>query len=294
MATAGLDPGKRVGESGLNPWGAANGGQGMYVDGQFAGYRAPDTVGGVPVTGGPSATPTATGTAATPASMQSLQRAGGVPTSSGGGYTPSTFSPDLENERIRQLTLNNGIANREDEQAFQKELAALKGQQSTDATTKDQDFQMRLLNSQQSAAKTAQDRMFEFVTPWLNNAASTPHVNPTSDADAKVAEDAAFARAKDRTADIARSSLMSLRASAAERGVNVAGGTNPALLASEGNLMAKASQPLSDLVRQQAIDATTRAQSVADRNYQGEITQAGQRMALAPSILSLLKVGGLY
>jgi hypothetical protein len=120
----------------------------------------------------------------------------------------------------------------------------------------------------------------------------TPPVD--DDALAKSAQSAAFARAKDQTSDLARSSLMTLRSAAAERGVNVAGGTNPALLSEESRTLQAAQKPLSDLTRQQAIDTSDRAQAVSDRDYAGNIALQGQKASLAPSLISLLKVGGLY
>jgi hypothetical protein len=160
-----------------------------------------------------------------------------------------------------------------------------------------------------------QDRMMAYIAPFLSSflgsGSSAPGggtsstsaaasgggiVTPPADDDALAgaARTAAFNRAKDQTADLARSSLMTLRAAGAERGVNVAGGTNPALLSEESRTLSAANRPLSDLVRQQAVDTSTRADSVADRNYQGNIALQGQKAALAPSLLSLLKVGGLY
>jgi len=115
-----------------------------------------------------------------------------------------------------------------------------------------------------------------------------------SEADTEAARTAAFARAKDRAANLARTSLMTLRASAAERGVNVAGGTNPALLSEESRTLAQASQPLTDLNRDQALTEADRANTVADRNFAGNLATRSQNMSLAPSLMSLLRVGGMY
>jgi hypothetical protein len=171
--------------------------------------------------------------------------------------------------------------------------ASAKTQAERDAQLRDEAFQTSTAATAQSNAQANQARMLAMI-PGLMASITGPAVAAPSEVDTKAAEDAAFARAKDRTADLARSSLMTLRGAASEAGRNVSGGTNPALQASEGQLLAKANQPLADLTRQQAIDSTTRAQSVSDRNYAGNIALQGQKTALAPSMLSLLKVGGLY
>lgn len=184
--------------------------------------------------------------------------------------------------------------------ALERELAAATRAAAQATQERDEAFQKELDRQKNAEALAAQDKMLSLIQPYLlgltgTGTGTTPATDTTAqDALAQKAQTAAFGRAKDQTADLARSSLMALRAASAERGVNVAGGTNPALTGAEGRLIERSQAPLSNLVAQQAQDTSDRAQTVADRDYQGNITVQGQNKALAPSLLSLLKVGGLY
>lgn len=205
-------------------------------------------------------------------SMGSLARAAGSGSSSGGG---STYN--AEDERLRLAGLQNARDAVSEQERYDTEKAA-----TADAN-----------------ARAAQDRMMAFISPYLTGGTAAGGTGGTAapaggDALAQSAQDAAFARAKDRTADLARSSLMTLRAAGAERGVNVAGGNNPSLTAAEGRVISDANKPLSDLTRDQAIQTSDRAAAVDDRNYAGNIALSGQKAQQIPSLLSLLKVGGLY
>lgn len=202
-------------------------------------------------------------------SLGSLSRAAGGGVGGGSGY-------NAEDERLRLAGLQSGKDQVAEQERYQTER---------DATAN-------------ANARAAQDRMMAFISPMLSGGTSTGTASPSTPGAggdlAQTAQDAAFARAKDRTADLARSSLMTLRAAGAERGINVAGGNNPSLTAAEGRVVSDANKPLSDLTRDQAIQTSNRAAAVDDRNYAGNIALSGQKASQIPSLLSLLKVGGLY
>jgi hypothetical protein len=242
-----------------------------------------------------------------PGSLASLQAAAGpvaAYTATAGAAKTAQDQQNLEQSNAAALARQNA------DRAFQttesatatqagKDAAAAAAKTAADAQMRDEAFQTSTTAAANANAQAAQARMLALISPMLSGTAGgtagTAGGTSTPDpAIAQAAQKAAFGQAKDQTADLARSSLMTLRAAAAERGVNVAGGNNPALLASEGKVISEANKPLADLTRTQAIDTANRATAVDDRDYAGNIALSGQKAQLAPSLLSLLKVGGLY
>lgn len=135
---------------------------------------------------------------------------------------------------------------------------------------------------------------------WVMNnqgGGDVPRVPGITDADRRGAEDAAFARAKDRIGLATQGLLRSVQNRFARRGLRGSGLERSA----EMDAMESGAGQLGEVVRDQAIEGLRRQNQVADQTYQGDITQRGQDLsALAQrrqSILALLKMaesGGAY
>ena len=121
-----------------------------------------------------------------------------------------------------------------------------------------------------------------------------PHVTGgTQPFDEQAARQAAFARAKEQSGQIARSSLEGLRNSLSRRGIS--GGGYAQMRGAEA--LAPATDRLQDFTREQLIQDLNRGADVSDRNYTGDIQQRGQDAAQRQSLLSLIASNsgrGLY
>ena len=112
---------------------------------------------------------------------------------------------------------------------------------------------------------------------------------PTAE-QAEAARQAAFARAKDRTGKIARSSLDALQSAISDRGLG-AGSTFEA--AQTGRILGGGEAALGEFEREQAILDATEAGRLGDVQFQGDITQRGQDISRQQSLLSLLNQAGV-
>lgn len=97
-----------------------------------------------------------------------------------------------------------------------------------------------------------------------------------SPADRRAAEDAAFARAKERVGATTQGLLRSIQNTMARRGIQGSG--------IEGELTERAltggAGQLGEVARDQAIEGLRRAQAIEDRDYAGGIAQRGQEIPL--------------
>src|SRR5262252_4443402 len=106
---------------------------------------------------------------------------------------------------------------------------------------------------------------------------TVPHPDTAANAQAEQdARNAAFARAKDTAGNLARSAIDSLHGIASERGLNVAGGSNPLMLRGEADVIGATGNQLGEVARTQAENDAARAAQISDRNYAGDITLRGQ------------------
>jgi len=104
----------------------------------------------------------------------------------------------------------------------------------------------------------------------------------------EAARQAAFARAKEQSAQVAQSSLHGLRNSLSGRGIT---GGGYAAMQTAGALMPAAEQ-LQDFGREQMIQQAGQASKNADTEYAGQVEQRGQNVNSTGQILDLLKSKG--
>jgi hypothetical protein len=97
------------------------------------------------------------------------------------------------------------------------------------------------------------------------------------------AQNAAWLRAKDRTANTYRGALNALQNQMVTRGVE-GGGIEAA---NTRGILGQGAGELSDVAREQAINDIATQMDIAKTKYQGGITQRGQNVSLAPSLLGL-------
>ncbi len=109
-------------------------------------------------------------------------------------------------------------------------------------------------------------------------------------ADESAARGAAFARAKEQSGQIARSSLAGLRNALGRRGITGGGYANMRT----AEALAPAADQLQDFTREGLIQDYRRIGDIADRDVSAGLTRRGQDISKQQSLLSLLKVGGLY
>lgn len=115
---------------------------------------------------------------------------------------------------------------------------------------------------------------------------STPPVN--FQANEQAARDAAFARAKEQSGQIAQSSLSALRNSLSRRGIT--GGGYAQMRGAEA--LAPATDRLQDFTREGMLQDYQRAGQISDREAAAALTRRGQDMSRQQSLLSLLSAGG--
>lgn len=101
---------------------------------------------------------------------------------------------------------------------------------------------------------------------------------------------AAFARAKEQAGGTALSALRSLGNLAAERGQTGSSMERNMI----GGVVGGAAGQVNEFTRDQLMADLQREAELADMEYQGQITQRGQNMALTPSLLGLVGARGLY
>jgi len=101
--------------------------------------------------------------------------------------------------------------------------------------------------------------------------------------DTSAASNAAWLRAKDRTANTYRGALDALQNQMVGRGIEGSG----IEAANTRGLMGAGAGELSDVAREQAIQDVASQLDIAKTKYQGGITQRGQNISLAPSLLGL-------
>ena len=106
------------------------------------------------------------------------------------------------------------------------------------------------------------------------------------------AQDAIFARAKDKAGQISRASLTGLRNALGERGIS---GSGIEAMQSAG-ILGNAEAGLGDVNREQMIQQLQRQAQIQDLTYQGGIQQRGQDLqAMNPqSLIGLITARGLY
>lgn len=161
--------------------------------------------------------------------------------------------------------------------------------------------QAKLASERQSAASSAnlqerarlnsqaeQQRLSEISQ--LSQTASAPHVSTGSGQsfDETGARNAAFARAKDTAGQTALASLKALQDVVDSRGTNGSSIERDAT----GRTLAGAAGALGGFTRDQLMADLARVSSLADRNYQGDITQRGQDLASRQSLYALLNSAG--
>lgn len=106
----------------------------------------------------------------------------------------------------------------------------------------------------------------------------------------EAARNAAFARAKEQSAAVARSSLAGLRSNLASRGIS--GGGYADMRTAEA--LAPAADRLQDFTREQLIQDLGRAEEVSDRDVAADLTRRGQDISRNNALLGLLQASRLY
>lgn len=115
-----------------------------------------------------------------------------------------------------------------------------------------------------------------------------PTVSRGNIAGEQAARDAAFARAKEQSAQVARSSLTGLRNALSRRGIT--GGGYADMRTAEA--LAPAADQLQDFTREQLIQDLGKSERGADLEYQGQIAQRGQNQASVNALLSMINSRG--
>lgn len=142
-----------------------------------------------------------------------------------------------------------------------------------------------------SAASTAKQGVSEDELRRIRAAVGIgdqPTVSRGNIAGEQEARQAAFARAKEQSAQIARSSLTGLRNALSRRGIT--GGGYADLRTAEA--LAPAADQLQDFTREQLIQDLGKSERGADLEYQGQIAQRGQNQASVNALLSLINSRG--
>ena len=101
---------------------------------------------------------------------------------------------------------------------------------------------------------------------------------------------AAFARAKEQAGGTALSALRALNNQSAERGQTGSSMERGMI----GNVVGDAASQVNEYSRDQLMADLQRAAQLSDMEYQGNITQRGQNMALTPAMLALVGQRAVY
>lgn len=204
--------------------------------------------------------------------LAGLRTAGlGYPSAS----TPASDFNDLleaQREQQRQLDLINAQA---------RASATASGTNATQAHTADLES-MRESAKLQAEAEARRWGMF--------GGGGSAQVAPIAPIDTSAARAAEFARAKDRSGQMARgalNSLYDLMAATGRSGSNIeAGGA--------AGVLGGAAGELGDLSREQTIQNLGIGERQASENYQGQIAQRGQDLNRLQSLMGLITARGLY
>lgn len=140
------------------------------------------------------------------------------------------------------------------------------------------------------------DATFNSRLTALTSAGGTPapHVGDETGGalspDEIMARNAAFARAKDQAGMTANSALEGLRAATSSRGLmgSTIEGEDMA------NIIGGGAGEINQYTDKQLASDLGRSAEVADRNYQGNVTQRGQDMQAKQALLALINSGSLY
>ncbi len=106
----------------------------------------------------------------------------------------------------------------------------------------------------------------------------------------QAAVEAEFARAKDKSGQIAKSALTGLSDNMSSRGMAGSGAQGE----EAAKIIGGQAGGLADLNREQAIQGLQYTQHANDTQYQGDITQRAQNMGMVQSLLGLLRSGVAY
>lgn len=149
--------------------------------------------------------------------------------------------------------------------------------------------QSSLMNQQAAIQAAAEQRRLASIQGLFSSGqASSPAVSGSGPNDASAAQAAAFSKAKSQTGETLRAALDSLRSAYAGTG-NV-GGYEQGV----ARMMAGGVNQIGDVTNDQLMAEFNRAGQVADRNYQGAITQRGQNMSQVPALMGLMTARTLY
>ena len=192
-----------------------------------------------------------------------------------GALIPST-APDI-------LRGYNGTREQESDYLYGRQTA-------DDAADRDKS----MLGERDRLNREAEDRAFarfkDASTVPLPGGETPGGGGPTPDANEAAARAAAFARAKEQSANIAQSSMTALRNALNSRGISGGGYAN--MKAAEA--LSPAANRLQDFGREQLIQDLDRSSQVADRDVATSTTRRGQDLNYRQSLLSLLNAGKLY
>jgi len=181
------------------------------------------------------------------------------------------------------------------------EQRSLAGYQNTLQQDTEQQRYLRAV-AEQSAANTRMDEMLASLgltgtgggTPLGAGAtgAEIPYQSGATDAQELSAEDAAFARAKDKIGLASRAGMDSLSQQMASRGITGSGVEAQGL----GNLYQAGMGEIGNTAREQALSSLQRRYQVNDRNTAAGLTKRAQDIGIVQSLASLSKPtgGGVY
>lgn len=179
----------------------------------------------------------------------------------------------------------------EQQQQIMREQADIQSQQATAAAA----AQQALLAQRAQLNQQAESQRLSMISAY--NGRPTPQVgqvDPSGAADSSAARAAAFARAKETAGQNAIAGLKSVRGQIEDQGLmgsSVEAARTGAAIAGAGNAVGEAN-------RDMLMADLTRADQLADRNYQGrlaqrgqDVTQRGQDLAAKQALLSLMMSG---
>lgn len=151
---------------------------------------------------------------------------------------------------------------------------------------------LALQNNQAKLHNEAQDKLIgaiPSITGAAGGSANVQYPGGVSPQQSQAAVEAEFARAKDKSGQIAKSAITGLNDSMAGRGMLGSGIHGDEM----ARIMSGQAGQLDDLNREQAIQGLQYQTHANDMQYQGDITQRAQNMGLTQSLLGLLRSGGV-
>ena len=162
------------------------------------------------------------------------------------------------------------------QEAFQRQSAAQQAAAAAQARYGQEDLMARARLNQDAQAQQFQQMQGLFTQS--DSGGTAPTISRTGGsigATEQAARAAAFARAKEQTGRIGRSSLTGLREALASR--NMLGGGAEAV--GTGQIVGGAEGALNEFTREQMINDFAAAQQAAGQEYSGAITQRGQDLS---------------